>query len=110
MEVAILLISLVGLAIPASLVFWAMWRSTSLTRRLHPLTPEQRRRKRKAYAVMTPIMVASVALGAVLESGGTGAIVALSIFAFVLLADAVLTPWLHYRRIRRKSTSSEPRR
>jgi predicted PurR-regulated permease PerM len=106
MEVAILLVLLIGLMIPAALIFWAMYRSTSLTERLHPLTPEQRRRKRKVYAVMIPVMGVAIALAAVIGSGGTGAVVAVVILAAILLVDALLTPWLHYRRAKRKASSS----
>lgn len=105
MEIALVVILLGGLLIPATLIFWAMNRSTSLTRRLHPLTPEERRRKRKAYVILTPIMVAGIILGAVIGSGGQGAIVAIAIFATIVLSDSLLTPWLYYRRARRQRKS-----
>ena len=66
-------------------MFWAMWRSSVLTQRLHPLTPEQRRRKRKLYAVMVPFMLLAIGLGAALAAGG--AVVALAILAVVVLLE-----------------------
>jgi hypothetical protein len=106
MEVVILLLLLIGVVIPGGLMFWAMYRSTSLTQGLHPLTPEQRRRKRKVYGVMVPFAAAGIALAAAIGSGGTGAAVALVILAAILLVDALLTPWLHYRRAKRKARPS----
>jgi hypothetical protein len=89
---------------PGGLVFWAMVHSTKLTERLHPLTPEQRRRKRRVYAVMAPLVAASFAIAFALRSGGTARVVALAVIAAILLLDAVLTPWLHYQRARRQAT------
>lgn len=96
---------LIGLLIPGTLMFWAMYRSTSLMQRLHPLTPEQQRRKRKIYALMTLALAVAAALGAAIGSGGKAAVVAVVILAAILLVDALLTPWLHYRRAKRKASS-----
>lgn len=68
MEVAILVLSPVGMLIPGALILWAIYRSTVLIRRLHPLTPEQTRRKRKAYAVMMPAPVVAVGFAVLLRA------------------------------------------
>jgi len=94
---------LVALLVPAAMVFWAMFKTESLTKRLHPLTPEQRRRRRKAFAVASPLMVVLFGLGAAIGSGGTVAVVALAVLAAIVLLDATLTPWLRYRHARRKA-------
>lgn len=101
-----MLLALFVLLIAAGLILWAMHRSTVLTERLHPLTPEQRQRKRKAYAMLVPIGAIGIALGALITSGGAGALVAIAVLGAILLADALLTPWLHYRRARRKGKAS----
>ena len=106
MELAILVLVLIGLLIPGTLMFWAMYRSTSLTKRLHPLTPEQQRRKRKAYAMMIPVVVVAIAVGAAIGSGGKATVVGVAILAAILLVDALLTPLLHYRRAKRKASAS----
>ena len=98
--VVLALLALVVLMVPAGLIFWAIYRSTSIMERLHPLTPEQRRAKRRVYAVMIPLMAASVALAAAV--GRAGMVVVIAIFAGVVLLDALLTPLLHYRRSRRR--------
>ena len=51
--------------------------------------------------MMLPLMLGGIALGAAIGRGGPGAVVALAIFAAIFLLDAVLTPWIHYRRARR---------
>ncbi len=38
-------------------------------------------------------------------SRGTGAVVAIAILAAIVVLDALLTPWLHYRRAKRKASS-----
>jgi hypothetical protein len=101
--VVVALLALIVLMVPAGLIFWAMYRSTSITERLHPLTPEQRRAKRRVYAVMIPVMAATLALAAAV--GRAGITVVISIFAAVVLLDAILTPLLHYRRSKHRAGS-----
>src|SRR5438445_169227 len=90
--------------IPAALQLWALRRHSVLTRRLHPLTPAQRRAKRKAYGVMTSLVVVTFAILAALGTGGL--VVLLAVYAALLIIDAVLTPWLHYRRAKRNAKAS----
>jgi len=97
------LVAVLLLMIPGGLIFWAMYRSTTLTQRLHPLTPKQRRAKRRAYAILVPLVAATLALELALERAGVAVVVA--IFGGILLVDALLTPWLHYRRAKRRSRS-----
>jgi hypothetical protein len=91
------LVAVVLLMIPGGLIFWAMYRSTTLTQRLHPLTPEQRKAKRRAYAILVPLVAATLAVE------HTGVAVVVAVFGGILLADAVVTPWLHYRRAKHRS-------
>lgn len=91
------------------LVFWALWRSSELTQRLHPLTPEQRQRKRRAHAVMIPLIAASIGLAVAIGSGGTAAVAALAVIGAIILLDAVLTPLVHYRRARRSGSDRRGR-
>lgn len=72
-----------------------------MTERLHPLTPKQRRAKRRIYVAVIPLMAASVALAATV--GRVGMVVVLAVFGGVVLVDAVLTPLLHYRRSKRRA-------
>src|SRR5271155_3394954 len=99
--VVLALLPLVVLMVAAGSIFWAMYRSTSIMKRLHPLTPEQQRAKRRVYAVMIPLMAATVALAAAV--GRAGVVVVIAIFASVVLLDAILTPLLYYRRSKRRA-------
>jgi len=87
------------LLVPAGLAFWAIWRSSKLTERLHPLTPQQRAVKRKIYAVVMAIAVTVVAVEVAL--GRSGVVFVVAVLGGILLLDAVFTPWLHYRRAHR---------
>jgi len=99
-EVVVALIAVFLLMIPAGLMFWAMWRSTTLTERLHPLTPKQRAVKRKVYALTVPVVAVILAIEFALARAGV--LVVVAVFGGILLLDAVLTPWLHYRRSKRR--------
>ena len=99
--VVVAFLALVVLMAAAGLIFWAMYRSTAISERLHPSTPEQRRAKRRVYAVAIPLMAATVALAAAL--GRAGLVVVIAIFAGMVLLDAILTPLLHYRRAKRRA-------
>jgi hypothetical protein len=91
------------LLILAGPMFWAMWRSTTLSERLHPLTPAQRRRKRNVYTAGGAVVIITIALE--LAAGErTSLVVIIAIFGGLVLLDAILTPWLHYRRAKRRST------
>ena len=68
--------------------------------RLHPLTPEQRRLKRNIYLVMGGLMAGTIAVAAIL--GGAGLLVVVAVLAGLVLVDALLTPWLRYRRSKRR--------
>lgn len=104
MEVVVTVLAFIVLFSAGGLMFWAMWRSTALTQRLHPLTLEQRRRKRRAYAVLAPFMAAVFVLVVAIGSGGTAQVVAIAAIAAIVLVDVLVTPWLHYRRARRQTT------
>jgi hypothetical protein len=95
-----------AIMLPAGLTLWALYRSSALTQKLHPLTPAQRRRKRKVLGWIAVVMVLTFALLAAF--GGTALIVLLAVNAVGLLLDAFLTPWLHYRRAKR-ATNAPPR-
>ncbi len=93
-----------GVLVPAAaLGYWAFWRYLVLTKRLHPMTPEQRRRTRQASAVVIVFVAASFGVVVAIGSGGTTRLVALAVIVAILLLDAVLTPVLHYRRARREA-------
>ena len=100
-EAVAALVVVLLLMIPGGLIFWAMYRSTTLTQRLHPLTPEQRRAKRRVYAILVPLVAATIALELALSRAGVAVVVA--VFGGILLIDALLTPWLHSRRAKRRS-------
>ena len=92
-------VALVLLTGAAGLGFWAMWRYTTLTERLHPLTPAQRRAKRRIYALMLP--VAAITLALMFGLAQARALVVVGVLAGILLLDVILTPLLHYRRAKR---------
>jgi hypothetical protein len=103
--VAIGVLVLIGLLIAGTLMFWAIYRGTSLTQRFHPLTPEQRQRKRKAYAMMTPIIGGGDRGRCRYRKGRQSRCRGGRDPRPILLVDALLTPWLHYRRDKRKASS-----
>jgi predicted MFS family arabinose efflux permease len=102
--VVVALLALLVLMVAGGLMMWAGVHSWSMTERLHPPTPEQRRKRRQVYAVMVPVLLGSVLLGIVVA--GAGAVVIVAAFGAVLLLDAVLWPWLRYRRTKRHSGPS----
>jgi uncharacterized membrane protein YjjB (DUF3815 family) len=104
-EAAVALVATLLLMVPGGLIFWAMYRSTTLTQRLHPLTPKQRKAKRRAYAILVALAGATLALDFALPR--TGIVVVIAAFGGILLIDALLTPWLHYRRAKHRSRSSQ---
>jgi hypothetical protein len=75
-EAVVALVAFLLLMIPGGLIFWAMYRSTTLTQRLHPLTPKQRRAKRRAYAILVSLGAATLALELVLQRSGVVVLVA----------------------------------
>jgi uncharacterized iron-regulated membrane protein len=100
-EALVALGAVVLLMIPGGLIFWAMYRSTTLTQRLHPLSPAQRKAKRRAYGILVPLVAATLAVE--LALGRASVIVVVALFGGIVLVDAALTPWLHYRRAKHRS-------
>lgn len=74
--VVVALLALLVSTVAAGLVMWVGFHSLSMTERLHPPTPEQRRKRRQVYAVMVPVLLGSVLLGVLVAGAGGVVIVA----------------------------------
>jgi hypothetical protein len=106
-EAIVTVVALIVILGAAVLSFWAWWRYWTLTKRLHPFTPRQRQAMRRTFKLMVPMVAACVALVVAIGSGGTSRVVALGVIAAIVLLDAVLTPWLGYRRARRRKAQPD---
>lgn len=104
MEAIALLLIVAVIFAAAGIGFWAMWRASSLEHRLHPLTPEQQARKRRAYAaIVTPLVIGGV-LGVLIGVGGPGDVIAVAMLAVLVLLSAAL----RHRRTRRRQGDRRP--